>query len=98
MVWCIFRASFLSRDKRDHTIPTIENILTTKTFEHKFINVTWSAQAATKSNEFLGELITHNIPYLNDAFFYIYGYFNLEDQKKFIYNYRDLINSTHNIV
>ena len=98
MVWCIFRASFLSRDKRDQTIPTIENILTTKTFEHKFINVTWSAQAATKSNEFLGELITHNIPYLNDAFFYIYGYFSVENQKKFIYNYRDLINSTHNIV
>lgn len=98
MVWCIFRTSFLSKDERDQTIPTVEDILTTKTFEYKFVNATWSAEARTKSNEFLGELVIHHISYLNDAFFYIYGWFSVENPKQLVYNYRDLINTTHNIV
>lgn len=97
MVWCVFRTSFLSKNKRDQTIPTVEDILTTGTFEYKFINVAWSAQAETKANEFLGELMTQHIPYFNEAFFYIYGCFSLENPKQFVYNYRDLINTTHNI-
>lgn len=96
MMWCIFRTSFLSKNERDQTIPTVEDILTTGKFEYKFINVTWSAQAEAKSSEFLGELITYHIPDLNDAFFYIYGYFSVDNSEYLIYNYRDLINITHN--
>ena len=97
MVWCIFRTNFLSKDERDNYIPTIENILTSKTFDYKFVNCTFSSQASVEADKFVGDSITRHVSYLNDAFYYIYGYFKIESANEQTISYQccDLINFTH---
>lgn len=96
MVWCIFRASFLSKDERDNCVPTIKNILTSKMFDYKFINAAFTSQASIAADEFVGELIKSHVSYLNDAFYYTYGYFNIEsaNEQEIFFIHRTLINDT----
>lgn len=96
MICCVFRKSFLSEKERDDCVPNINNVLLNKQYDYKFINVAWSAQAETESWKYLGELVMQHLGYLNDAFYYVCGYFNVIHPEEVVFNYRDLVNVTHN--
>lgn len=97
MVWCVFRKYFLSEEERNACVPNINDVLVREQYDYKFINVTWDGQASTEAWKYLGELITHHLDYLNDAFYYVCGYFSMDNSEKIVFNYQNLINVTHNI-
>ena len=98
MVFCVFARYFFNKEERDSYVPTIEDVLTDDAnFIYKFVNICYT-DPNTAADKFLGELITKHVSHLNAAFFYCYGYFeiNVQQLPRVVYNYRDLILPTHN--
>ena len=96
MIWCVFRRTFLSKEERDNCVPNINDVLINNQYDYKLIDVTWSAEAGRETWKYLGELVAHHLDHLNDAFYYVCGYFSVDNPENIVFNYRDLVNVTNN--
>ena len=87
----------MSVEERNACVPNVNDVLVKGQYDYKFIDVTWSAQAEHETWKYLGELVVHHLDYLNDAFYYVCGYFSVDNPENIVFNYHDLVNVTHNI-
>lgn len=98
MVFCVFARYFFDKEERDNYVPTVEDVLVNDAnFSYQFVDICYT-QPNRAADIYFSKMISNHISYLNKAFYYCYGYFqiNTEQVPKIVYNYRDLILPTNN--